>query len=145
MIGDAAQYGSQRFIPKVDVPVAPFAFQVDQRVLARTVLASAQDTTSVRGRATDEPEQVTNFTEVFESANEGPFEEGDDEPVLRTPTTIATLTIPRTSTAALQLRRRRRRSRILASLNKTSTVVSHGASLILALWSRSGTVNMKLV
>jgi len=79
-MGDAAQYGVQRFIPKVVVPFAPLTFHVDQRVLVSTVFASAQETTSVRGRTTDDPEQVITFTDVFDATDTGPLEDGNDEP-----------------------------------------------------------------
>jgi len=109
------------------------------------VLASAQETTSVRGRTIDEPEQVTTPTRVLDSAEEGAADDGNDEPALRTPTIMATLTIPAISRTEPHRRSRRRRSRIRASLNSKSIVVSQGFSLVLVLWSRSGTVIMKLV
>jgi hypothetical protein len=62
VMGDAAQYGLQRFIPNLVVPVALAAVQVDQWALVSRTLASAQVMTNVLGLTTVVPVQVKSLT-----------------------------------------------------------------------------------
>jgi len=106
-IGDAAQYGVQRLMAKVVVPDAPPAPHVAQWIDCRDVLASAHDTTRVRGRTTDAPEQVRTLAP--ESANAEGVALGfvPDEPAELTPTPTAAHTRERPARTEKARRMRR--------------------------------------
>ncbi len=110
MIGDAAQYGLQRFIPNFVVPVAPFAFHVDQCVEVRRVLASAHEMINVLGRTTGAPLHVITLMLLFDARTEALEPDVvEDGPEVLTPIAMATAAMPTTSTARAKLRVRRRR------------------------------------
>ena len=120
-MGDAAQYGVQRLMANVVVPVARAVVHDDQFVDVRRVLASAQETTSLRGRTTEEPEQVRT-PDWFAVAIEGAV--GDtvgEEPTELTPTPIAATVTATTARKEKARRVRRRRSRRRASRKSIST------------------------
>ena len=109
-MGDAAQYGVQRFIPNLVVPVAPFAFHVDQCVAVSRVLASAHEMISVLGRTTRAPVHVMTVTPLLGVRTDALEPElVEDGPAVVTPIAMAEAAIPTTSTAKATPRRRRRR------------------------------------
>lgn len=60
-IGDAAQYGLQRFNAKSVAPTAPDALQLDHFVWVRRAPASAHEMMKLAGRVTSVPRQVHAF------------------------------------------------------------------------------------
>ena len=72
VIGDAAQFGVQRFSANVVAPVALVADQLDHLVAVSSVLPSAHEMTRLTGVATAIRSQVTTFAFELLATPPGP-------------------------------------------------------------------------